>query len=656
MKNITKPMLIASILIIIIALVLQSPNLLIIATSLTVLYKLFSPLISKIVFDSTIFKSVLVFFGYILLMQCTVLIGWVLNHNFPLTYIPALLLLVILLMYGYNYIFNRKKSKLPKPNKKIKLFNLQDILSVAVAVIMISIITLPLLILTPIYKESAVIMSAINGNIDDSSHLSLINDNLQFDRGVVFKSDADGKTRNGGFYPAGWHGASSILIKTLDPNIKTGADSLLAYAVQKLFWFFILIYSLVRVSFVVFRFITNKVVKRSSYFWITSASLFLGYTLLMPISKEGFYSLLPQLIAALLTIPILIQICIEKDKFTSYRILPLLFLVCIGGCLAWFLPLPAFALMTLFIVLLLVKNKKISVMVKNIFNIIKSNLIILLLLFSAVLIQFYIMSSNKTGNGISFIEGILLDGGITQYSKFFYLMICVGFIACLVMANKIAKKNIHILLSLIISLLLFCVVIFLIQFKFLERNAYYYYKTLDILSLTAIPFCITGFGLIIDKITDNKNNILSVILSIIFIATAFQMIDMDKATMGYSIGYRAFDNKIDNSIINEFKNNLTQDNYFNKKYSFYYVPDSNYYFQNEVSTMMTASNTLGSTCFNDIRHSIWKSPPVEKILNDIEQSCNGYDITIVTNQTYLNEFQTTVTKLNLDNAVKIKSY
>lgn len=657
-KNIPSKITCSLIILTVLSILFQSFNLLIIGISLGLAYKIFSQLISKTIFDSKLFISILILFSCVILMQCTILISCILNRNFPLSYIPSLLLVILYLIHLYNKHYLHKKDHNLLPVKtKVRILNLQDIVSLLTAVAIIAVIVIPPLALKPEFARSTSIMSLITGNVDDTSHLSLLNDNLQFDRGVLSRSDAAGQTRKGGFYPSGWHAVSAVFIKMFNPTIQTGSASLLAYGIQKLFWFFILLYLLARVSFTVYRFLSGNKPKAPAYIWISTAAIFLGYTFLLPIFKEGFYSFLPQLIATLLAIPVIIQLTKEKDKKDFYRALPFLFIVGIGGCLSWFLPLPSFFLTVLFIVLEISINKNFKKTFNNILRILKENIIILAILASATLFQFYVMISIHDDSALTFLASILMGGGITTYDKIFYMFISVGFIASLLLAIHKAKKNIHLSLSLFAALILFCTYIFFVQIEHMGKNEYFYFKMLDILTLAAIPFCIAGFNLIFDKITiDRKAILISITLTIITIATLVQLIGLDSSTLSFARGYRAFSSPLDNSILNELDNHVSQTNYYNKNYSFYYVPDPNFYFQNEVAMLMAKSNAPDSNCFTIIRHSIWKTPPIEQLLDSVDKDCKGYNVDIITNKASFQAFKAAVDNAGLDNSVRIKSY
>lgn len=655
--KIPKNYLIIAAIVICLSIIFKSANIFIISLSLLITYKLLSPYISRLIFDSKLLILVLTSISYVILLQCSVLVSWLISHNFPLDATPSLLLIILFVFYGFDRHLNRKLPILTDDNTKIKCLNMQDIVSLITAIIIIGVIIIPPLSLHPTYAKSTAIMSLITGNVDDTGQLSLVNDNIQFNRGILYKSDAEGKTRNGGFYPAGWNSVSAIFIKTILPQIKTGSASLVAYALQKLFWFFVLLFLLSRVSLAVYKFLRNKQPTASSYVWIGTSALFMSYTFLLPIFKEGFYSFLPQLISTLLIIPILIQLIKEKNSSYSFRLLPILFIVGIGGSLAWILPLPAFFLTAVLVVLCLALNRKIDITKKNFKDILRRNILLLAFIFLAVLIQLYTMTHNSNASSTTFLAGILMGGGITTYNQSFYLLIGSGFLLSLFLGDKKTKRNIHILLILFASLILFCSYIYLVQMEHLGKNEYYYFKVLDILTLAAIPFCLTGLGIIVEKISNNgKNIIAATAISLIVVTAIPQVIGIDASTLSFARGYRAFSSQIDNSMLKELDQNVSQANYFNKKYSFFYTPDVTFYFQNEVAAMMAKSNTPDSECFTSVRHNIWTTPSINQLIDTITQNCLGYTIDLVTNETNFNAFTTAVADRGMDSTIVVKSY
>lgn len=650
-KIISKRTLVLFILLFILSLFLKSVNLIIISVSLLLTYRLLSPSISKKFFDSTPMISVLVFFSYIVLLQCMVLISWLIYHNFPLTGVPSLLLLFLLAAYGYKQLVlkEHQAKEVIGHNDGIKP---QDILSSLVAIVILVLVAVIPMIQSSDYSLDNFAVSVINGNVDDSSHLGLVNDNLYFNRGVLLKSDAEGKTRNSGTYPAGWHAVSAILIKTIHPTIKTGQESLIAYAVQKLFWLFILIFLLVRVSFSTYTFFDKKKPKSQSLFWITLASLFVSYIFIVPISKEGFYSFLPQLITAVLSVPILLQLGSER----SNRSFPLLLIIGVGGCLSWVLPLPAFLLSLLIIFAILVAGKKPSIVIKNAISIIKINAPIITILAIATLVQMYVMLGNNSGTtSVSFIDSILMDGGITKLDVTFYIFICIGFVASLLLTINKKVIRTRFLLILTASLLTYCLVIHVIQLRYLGKDVYYFYKMLYILVITAIPLCIAGYGLMIDKIC-NRSVIMAITLSIIMITTSAELIKFDGPTLGYAYGFRAFSSQMNHAIMDELSAQISEENYSNKKYSFFYNPEPTAYFQNAIAAIMVKSNMRNSSCVDNIWRSILGSPSIDKLLDDFSLYCDEYNINLITNKANLGDFEKAITQKGITGLVSVKSY
>jgi len=643
--------------VIILSLILRSINLFIIALSLVILYKMLSQKINKTIFNSKLFAITLILFSYIVLLQCAVLISWVINRNFPLSWTPLLLLGFILIMLFYNYLFIKKRPETKTTQEHYKLLNVQDILSLVVASIILGLVVLPPITQTPDYTKSAALISIVNGNSDDPSHIGLINDGLHFDRGVTYESDSESKVRMDGFYPAGWPSISAVLTKAFYPTAEAGLSGLVAYAVQKLFWFFVLIYLLTRVSFATFQFIGDRSHKTTPLFWVSTASFLLSYIFLIPIFQYGFYSLFPQLIAVLLVIPAIFQLSEEREGGDTYNSLPLILILILGGCLSWFLPLPAFLLTALLIMVTLAKSRKIHTTMMSIYTLIKENLMLLVILLMAIITQLYVMLSNHHGNEISFLKGILLDGGIAKYNNNFYLFMGIGFLAGLLLANKKAVKYINLIFYLMIPILFFSALIYIIQMTNINKNAYYYYKMVAIFTITTIPFCIAGYSLIINRIVGNKNITLVATLSIILFLTSFLTIGIDSSTLRYSSGERYLTHKMDNVVLNELSKNITQGNYFKKRYTFYYIPNPAYIKQNTVMGMMVKSNELNTPCFNYILWTVLpKIPPINQLLNDFTQSCNGYNITIVTDVANQSPFEQAVKNMGLSGSINIKSY
>lgn len=646
--------LIAGLIILLISLILGSFNLIIISISIMLCYKLFSKRISNDIFDSKLFKYITVFLIYILFLQCGVLIGWLINHNFSLNLVPTLVAGMLIIIWLYEYIFLNRKKIFDK-DIKIKSFCFNDIISILLGLFIVGIVIIPPVIQTDSYRLETFAVSMVNGNSDDSAHISMINDCLHFDKGVIFGSDSSKVTRNNGSYPASWHAISAIIIKTLKPTIKTGGESIFAYAIIKSFWLLILIYLISKVTLFLHKFINDKKNNFSSYFWIISCISILSVIQILPSMMNGFYSILPQYIYSLLLVPFLMQISLDKDKKDKFRILPLLIIVGVVGCLSWLLPLPVYALTILSIFLIITISKSFKNTYKNFLLAFTECLPIILISIISTLVQIFIILNNKTSGSLSFIKSLLIDGGIITQGILFYIFIAIGFVISMLLIKNEKKQKIEMFLVLVAYSLLYCSIIYLIQIRYIERNAYYYYKLLDILTITIIPFAIAGVGVLIDRY-NKYSKVLSISIIIIILTSVFQMINVNRSTLGYAIGNRFFYGALDKKLINELDNHLSQKEYFSKHHSFVYASSGDYYFQNEVGTMILKSNEMETKCFNDVRHTIWKSPSIEDILDVIEKSCDDYKINIITNQISEESFKQAVATKNLNNSVSIITY
>lgn len=635
------------------SIMLGSYNILLISFSIILLNIIFKPVISNKIFNSKLLILTLITFCYFSLLQCTILFSWIINKSFPLDNSPLLLALIIVLIYLYNYFFVNKKITVNILDSKTKVLSYQDVISVILSFMICAVI-----FIAPIRESSGniitnITLSLVNGNVDDAAHLAMVNDHIQFNRGVLFESDAIKNTRSQGFYPTGWHSITAVIIKMINPSIQVGIESLLAYGLQKLFWFFVLFYLLIRSTFITYRLINNKKLNKSSIFFISAFTTMLGCILLIPMLREGFYSFIPQLITTILTLMLLTQITYEDDNKHIYRLLPLLFIVGIGGCLSWLLPLPAFFLAILFVIFSLIKDKDYKIVLKNIFKILKDNIIVILLISSAVIIQLIVMLNNNSSESVSLSKGLTLNGGIVVYSYLFQVIICIGILSYLIHSDRKSKNSFKSPLSLILSLILFCSLIGLIQMAYSAKVDYYFYKIFDILIIAILPFCIVGIDQIIKKINQSEH----ILIPGIIITGVFLLLLPEISIFPYSAGYRHLSSDVNRSLYNELKNDISEENYFNKKFIFYYTPGSDNYFGNEVANYIAKSNEMNGTCFFGVKNMIWDSPEIEKLIVKINDECKGYSIDIITNSENYQKFNDANLSSKLDNAkINIKHY
>lgn len=587
------------------------------------------------------------------MLECSVLIVWIFFKNFPLDYCPLLVLFALLLVYFINRP-NRYKPERPT----IKTVNLSDVLSLILAAsITIFIVVYPAINTTQ-HKLSYIAISMVNENIDESEHLAMVNDRIMFNRGIFLKSDFYGKTRSLGFYPASWHSTSAIIIKSIYPNIKVGVNSMLAYGLQKSFWFFILFYLCIRTSITTSEFIRKKKLDAALKILVVTLSSIIGCVFLVPIIEYGFYSFLPQLISAILTIPILFQICEERNKSDSFMTMSLLWVICLGGCLSWLLPIPALCITFLTLVIFSKHSKKHNNFLVRLYITIKRNILAFSMLLSAYTIQLFVMLSHKGYGSSTPLEGILAGGGITKYSTAFFLFMCLGLAFYIMLDLGRIKRDAPILLSMFIPMLFYCASIYALQIIIVGESRYYFYKLLDVLIILVLPFCIAGIVQAIEKTCSLTHYLVKLPLSVAIVAIFLCYVGIPAKTQAYMLGNRKISNEYSESLFYELKENLVEDSYFNKKYVFYYVPGIVHYDDNYLANTFARSNKPYSNCFRSTRSIIQSLPSIVGLLDRIYIDCvgyHGYSVEIITDKDHFETFSRKVIDKGMQKTVKIKS-
>lgn len=635
--------------IVVASIALHSLNIAIIAASIYSVNSLLLSTINPTIFNTKIFKYILIIFSYVILLQCSVLIAWLIDKNFQLDIIPLLLLVVLALWRAYNYLMIGKRSpRYLQANNSAKLLNFRDIISILIALTIIGVVTLPPIIRCDEGQRfGCFLVSNTSNSSDDASHLSFINNHIQFNRGIIYKSDASGKIRANDFYPATWSSVNAIIIKTASPEISPGANTLLAYVVLKIFWLFVISYLITRVAFTAFTAFNKQ--RKQSDIPIIAMSLFLNFLFILPLSEEGAFSFMPQLISVLLFVPLLIQFGLQKDYRSS--LMPVL-LIGVGGCLAWLLALPALTLVSLVIAIILVKNNS-SVKLKNIVLIVKDNAPILIILYAAIITQIFLMFNNHGAGSESFANGIIIPGGKVMRSDLFYIYILTGPIMCYLSANKSQIKQLRPTLLLIASLVTYCAFIFMAQNILTGSSSYYYYKILDVLIYAILPFCIACYAMILSKITNSKKRLSMIISALIFVLLSWQIIEFGSSgRLYYAAGNRAIPSNISKVIIKELTGRMSIKNYNKKEYTLLYAYP-NISAQNKHATKLILSNKPRSDCADYMVSTIYSAPSIDYVLSSIDRYCKGYSINIVTNKASYDGFRKVITDSKLADRITL---
>lgn len=637
-----------SVLLIILSIYINSINIITIPISVYVLYEILKNILNNKLFNSKFLKISIIFFCYVILLQCTVLLAWLINNNFPLDYTTLLLLSFLIITCFYNEKVIKYKPE--KINNDLKKINIQDIISILVAIFIVAIIALP-----PLYNTnnsnrlSVFLISNTSSSSDDSSHMMFLNDNIQFNIGVIHKSYAENHTRGSGFYPSTWSAVSAVFVKTFNSKITAGKDTLIAYLILKLFWIFVLSFFITRISFGITNYFNKNKLRYVSIFSSTIISTLFCYLFVVPFSMEGAYSFIPQIISIIILIPLLIQFGFEKSKESF----PLVIIFGIGGCLAWFLSLPAFFMAIVAIAVYISANKMAEITFRNIYKLIKYCLPLTFIVIIAIVIQFLLITLSKSSDSVSLINGLLLEGSRTAHSEIYYLFYFIGFIIFYLSIKQKKSKCLYPILFLITSLLCYVGFIFTIQNCALNKSQYYYFKLFDVLLCVLVPICISGFVISINRFSKQRGRITEILISIILVMLLFQILDRDTGYRLYYLGgSRTINNKISKIIIDELSNNSSIKNYYKKEYTIFYT-SPNAKIQNKHSSKFLRNKPL-SKCNNQLEIMIYSSSSINELLKTIKDECSGYNIKIITDKTSYDYFQNTINSKKLSENVKLE--
>lgn len=618
--------------------------------SLLFSYKILDILLNKSIFNSKTFVILISTFFYILILQSVVLVTWIFYANISLILnIPVTFALLAL---SYYLIRGQKKTYLVFR----ETLNRADVVSLIVVLSSIFV-----MVYIPIYKtginKPSSIFSLINSGVDDSSHIGILNDKIQFDRAVILDSSVTGQTRaeGAGSSLANWHSANAAIIKSFNPKIETGIGTIVAYILNKVFWFALLVYMFVRTIFSLYEIYSKKRTSIAISVWIFfSSSLFTGW-FLSSTFFEGFYGFIPQLIIIPIFILSLVQISLPKKDYETNLANSLLFpaLLCAGTALSWLLLFPVFLLT---VVLCLIDK---SIMdgfwksIKEFFYTIPRIIMIYVAIVGSVLIQTYILSKGVLS--ISFIQGILLTGGILTYPESFYGFILIGLIIFLLIGTrKNTSHKIKPILNYMLSILIFTALLYFIQLYARQTTLYYYYKALNTFTLMGAILCVIGFSFVIDLIQSRATRLYSITLSLIMALLLLQFVYPRPAVFTYLRGSNASMSRTNEQLYNILKTSYTQANYYDKEVSIFYPDDSPVL--NEVGSSLLKSNKPMTGCYWSLKVTSFTTPPTQFNTETIFKNCQdaGIRITYYVRPYDIEHVQQTIKNSGLEKKVTVK--
>ncbi|HSW77785.1 MAG TPA: hypothetical protein VLG36_03235 [Candidatus Chromulinivoraceae bacterium] len=621
--------------------------------SIAVSYRLLALILHRAVFDSKFFIFATSIFFYVLVLQAVILISWIFSSNFPLTLCGPLTTVVLLILY----FLIKPTIHNQTVDKKISFsLSLKDTISLGVCLL-----AFIGFVLLPIHysggKEPSTIIVLINRVIDDPNHLGMLNDRLQFNRGVILHSSADGHTTSKGvsFYPAGWHSANAVIIKSFSPSIQTGAESLVAYAISKTFWFLFLIFIFTRSIFSLYSIFTKDKLSPNIYAWVGIASLlFTGWFLVDPY-LDGFYSFIPQLIIVPLFVLSLVQISFLKKKESSLLLNSLILpaLLCMGSALSWLLLFPVFAGATI-IYLLDILNKWGAIKtLKGLTTQLPRYLFVLVLALAPILVQ--IVSSKGTDQSVSLIKGLLLPGPIQTYPPSFYNFIIAGLVVFVIFVLQRSKADkLQPILVYILVILGFTALLYLLQLFSAQANFYYYFKSLNAFSIAASMLCIVGIAFFLNWVQSRSSPSLTFLVVIVIASLAVQFVYTKPLLFTYIKGGRATTSQINEQIFHILSTDYSQSNY-NKKDIVIFYPKNNPNL-NEVASRLLSSNKPYGECYDAVKGASFSVAPKDFSVAPIVDSCDPTTrITYYVDPDMVSSIQEKITGSNLQNRITLKT-
>ena len=468
--------------------IFYSPYLSSLIATLPFAYILTSRITRPMFFSSKFYTAAAALMLFIAIFQISLYLGWFFVPETTFLGTSLITLILILLI-----ILLLPESKNTKGDRRA--VSTLDLIAITGGVIVLLFVAG-----VPIYKSMRLdakyplINLMTRGGVDSPTHLSVVNDRLQFDKGVLTGTEDRNVARHKyQGYPIGWHSANTLLIKSVNPSVAPGLESAHYYIVTTLFWLFMMTYFLIRTSGA----LVNNILKTKVRPLSLNTLLFMGILSMIVFFSDlfihGFYSFFPVVVASILFIPAIISLYNSKnaDELCHFLIMPVFILSL--SALSWLLVAPVFGLSILLVILERAKK------LKNIpYRYLASILLVVTLTIATAAIQTQNTSTSETGEvASSFLSTIVLDGGIAKYAVGFYIVIVGLSILYFKCASRRQAMPVVIYVT---AATLFISLIYLIQQYKQLQNTYYYYKLLTVITTVLWTVGVAGLASFVHKL------------------------------------------------------------------------------------------------------------------------------------------------------------
>lgn len=604
-------------------------NAFILMISVLATYAILQNYLTSKVFDSRFFRAVLSIVIYTVFLQLVILVAWLFNHNFPLDTAVKYTGLFVALIYGCEKYWGIRRNQ---DNKDTAWIKLTDLYSVFVGLFILALIfAAPVINSLNNYGRidpPSVSSHYVNTSLDDSSQLSRINDRLQLNRGVLYKTDRTDQVVHQNTistYPPSWISANSAIIQALSPGIHVGGQSLIAYIISKSFWLFVLIYLFCRVVFSIYILFVrrDKKIFAGDYLWLCGALGFFSYYILLEHFKEGFYAFIPLLISQLLVLAFLLQLGSDNDKKNGFRSLLPLSLMFANAALAWILVLPA-AVIALFAIII-PKRDSIKNLWKPVWTSLKAQIALVVFTIASILIQVHIITADSSR---TFKEGVNDPGGITFHSRWYFAFVLIGVGLLFGFAVKQARL-LRAIAPYLAGLFVTALFIYMFQVLTIDKPEYYFFKTLNTFLIVAVPLAVVGWLQLIRVLNRDNQPLVAACIAIGAVCCLPLIIGVDPvntSNLGYLKGDRTMSLE-DSSFIYSDMDKRSKIYFADRK------SDTLFYVPGQVAHNIIASNIVRSIqkvdgCDAKLFLSILQEREAD-FFNDVRE-CQKNPLTIVT--------------------------
>jgi len=601
-----------------IVVLIYSPYLLVMLVSLCFTYYLLGRKLTTPYVDTKLLLVVLSIFTYTGLVALVIIISSaMLNASLNI----VLLITFVLLTAFYIYEVSIVRSKTPN-RKKV---GLEDSIALVVTIIAVFFIGLFPLLTSNVAQQHSNVLLTLTGNVDNGVHLAIYNDYIDSGSNRIWSESFLSRTDTGGFYPTSWHGANAAMVHAIYPKLQAGTQTIVTFSVLYIFWIGVLVFLTTKLCFSLFRGLNrSKNIAPITYLSISILMSLSVYFFTIHLLRFGFFSFIPQLLSVVLLFYCLQQVA--KDGMNQKGVIGLSVVYIAISLASWILLLPVVVL-ALLIVASISPNRP---NLKTVHQEFTGGLPYYSVALASILAQAWLIITVKSQGTVSFIQGLLLDGGTPIYDPLVYALLFGGLVGAVYIAKK-QKELYRPILAIVMSTLVFCSFIFIVQAYYTGTSHYYFYKSLLILPVILVPTSVAAFAVFIQK-TLKKDVILALFITLLVPLSILLFIPSDKGMVSYLRGSRSVSAQVNQYIMNETVNTP----YPTNKVTIFLVGTNE---SSDVASLLVQANRPHNACFDDLRLKQIITKITQTAVKELDDyvlplSCENYSVKFLVGNEY----------------------